>query len=547
MLKKTAVASLVVGLLTTGATFANTEIKQGGEITVPAIGTGFVENFNPYTQKDIVAGTMFEPLFIHNGKTGEIEPRIAESITQSEDLMTITIKVRPNLKWSDGKPLTAEDVAYSYTLTKDNKAFDVKGMWSGYTESVTATDDTTVVIKMAKADSTFLWGLKDYYIVPKHVWSEVENLTTFTNPNPVGNGPMTEVALMTPQQIKLCRNPHYWQAAEGRPYLDCITARSYNDNSQIQAALMKGEIDWASNFVADIDKTFVDRDPENNHYWYPANDAIQLYLNTKRAPLDDVNVRRALSMALDREDIVEFAAYGYPTANHYMGGLGQYFEAYVNQDVEKKFAKYSTYNFDEANRLLDEAGLKDTNGDGIRNMPNGENVEFDIEVVSGWTDWVQTVQMVSEYFEEVGVKANVKTVDWSVYDKNLKEGGYDISINWSNTNNAHPIQAYQDYFSASTKGQSWHAGHGVFSQEISDKIDAFTQTTDVKVQTEILNELQEFAAENVAFIPLFSNPTWFQYRTERVVGWPDAENPYIHPNYYQADKKVKILDHLHAK
>ena len=72
--------------------------------------------------------------------------------------------------------------------------------------------------------------------------------------------------------------------------------------------------------------------------------------------------------------------------------------------------------------LLEEAGFKDVNGDGFVENPDGSEINFDIHVVNGWTDWVQTVQMVSEFLAEVGIKANTKTVDWSVYDSALKEG-----------------------------------------------------------------------------------------------------------------------------
>lgn len=547
MYKKTFIAVMTASLFATASVNAN-EIKQGGDLTVPAIGTGFVNNFNPYTVKDILAGTMFEPLFIHDGKTGTIEPRLAESVAISDDLMTITVKMRPNLKWSDGTPLTAEDVAYSFQLTKEFKAFDVRGMWgeNGSVESVTY-DGDTVTLNMKVADSTFIWGLKEYHIVPKHVWSKASDLTTFTNPNPIGSGPMTEVDYLRPQQMRLCRNPHYWQAEVGRPYLDCIITRSYNDNSQIQAALMAGEIDWGSNFIADIDKTYVERNPDAHKYWYPANDAIFLYMNTREAPFDNLEVRKALSMALDRDMIVDIAGYGYPTPNFSTTGLGDYFGSYINPELTKKHAGVTEYNPEKANAILDREGYKDTNGDGIRNLPNGKNIEFDIEVVNGWTDWVQSVQMVTEFFEEIGIKANVKTVDWSVYDKNLKDGTYSMSINWSATNNAHPIEAYRAFYSEAMVGQNWHTGHGFINPEISDLVDAFGQTADKDKQDEIINTLQTYTADNLPFIPLFSNAVWFQYNESKITGWPNAENPYIHPNYYHGDKKVKIIDHLHLK
>lgn len=548
MLNKTIIASLITGLTLTTAVFA-TEIKQGGTLTVPDIGTGIVDNFNPYTQKNIAGGVVYEPLFIHDGTRGTIEPRLAESIVVSDDLMSIVIKVRPGLKWSDGQPLTAKDVVYSFNLTKETKAFDVRGMWGekGAVDRIELADTDTVIIHLTKKDSTFVWNLKEYYVVPEHIWSKVDNLTTFTNSNPVGSGPMTEVKSLNAQQVELCRNPHYWQADVGRPYLDCIITRSYSDNSQIQAALMSGEIDWGSNFIADVDKTFVARDPEHHKYWYPANDAIHLYMNTKQAPLDNLEVRRALSMALDRDAIVEDAAYGYPTPNRYLGGLGSHFASYVNEDIESKYSQYTEFNPEHAMAVLDKAGYVDQNGDGFRQLPNGDPIELTMEVVNGWSDYIQTLEMATQYFENVGINSKLVTVDWSIYDKNLKEGTYTMSMSWSNTANAHPIQAYQDYYSMDLIGTSWHSNHGIVSKELSDRITEFSQIMDELEQKKILDEAQEFTAQNMPFLPLFSAPIWFQYNTTKILGWPDADNAYISPNFYQVDKKVKMIDHLYLR
>eukprot|EP00487_Bulimina_marginata_P008414 TRINITY_DN30901_c0_g1_i1.p1 TRINITY_DN30901_c0_g1~~TRINITY_DN30901_c0_g1_i1.p1 ORF type:complete len:208 (+),score=42.22 TRINITY_DN30901_c0_g1_i1:50-673(+) len=198
-------------------------------------------------------------------------------------------------------------------------------------------------------------------------------------------------------------------------------------------------------------------------------------------------------MALDRETIVDIAAYGYPTANFNAGGIGELYETHIDKNVSKKYGYLTKYDVERANALLDEAGLVDKNGDGFRDKANGETVEFDIEVVNGWTDWIQVVQMVSEYFEEVGVKANVKTVDWAVYDSNLKESKYTMSINWSMVA-TNPILAYQEYFSTSRIGKTWHAGHGVNSPEIDALIDSFGKIGDAEQQEKVLSELQEFTA-----------------------------------------------------
>ncbi len=544
MQKKTKISLMIMGAMLAASSQA-AEIKQGGTLTVPIINTGFVENYNPYTTKDLLHGIMFEPLLVFNNMTGETDFRLAESYKYSDDLKTITLVLREGVKWSDGQKLTADDVVYSFLLTKDAPAFDQKGIWSGKNlAEVKATDERTVVFELNEADSTFVWNLERYHIVPKHIWDKVENLTTFTNPDPVGSGPMTTVKYLKPQQMELCRNPHYY--LENRPYLDCVNLRSYNDNSQIQPALIKGEIDWGSNFIADVESTFVGADKENNHFWYPANDAIHLYVNTKVAPFDNLKVRQALSMALDRDMIVDVAAYGYPTANFNAGGIGELYKQSINQEISDKYKSITAYNPEKAKAMLKEAGLVDRNGDGFRDGVDGKTVEFDIEVVNGWTDWIQVVQMVTEYFEEVGIKANVKTVDWAVYDSNLKKSEYTMSINWSMVA-TNPILAYQEYFSTSRIGKTWHAGHGVHSEAIDDLIDSFGKTGDKQTQQNILDELQEFSAQNMPFIPLFSNPTWFQYSNKKIVGWPSEKDPYVQPVWYDGGKRVIILNNLHLK
>ncbi|MFQ3175087.1 MAG: peptide/nickel transport system substrate-binding protein [Psychromonas sp.] len=547
MHNKKILASVICGLFLSSNGVATEDFKQGGTLVVPIISTGFIENYNPYTTKDLLHGVMFEPLLVFNNMTGKTEYRLAKSAEYSDDLKSITVKLRDGIEWSDGSPLTATDVAFSFKMTKNAPAFDSKAIWtSGNLMSVTATDATTVVFKLNTADSTFIWGLPAYHILPEHIWSKVavKDLTTFTNPDPVGSGPMTVVSYLKPQQMELCRNENYY--LPNRPYIDCITFRSYNDNSQVQPALMKGEIDWGSNFIADVENTFVAENPKEHHFWYPANDAIHLYVNTKEAFFDDLNVRKALSMALDRNAIVDIAAYGYPTANFNAGGIGELYAPYINKEVTAKYKELTQFNPEKAKQLFDAAGYKDLNDDGFRDMPDGTTIEFDIEVVNGWTDWIQVVQMVTEYYQEVGIKANIKTVDWSIYDSALKDSTYKMSINWSMVA-TNPIEAYQTYFLTSQIGKSWHAGHGVNSPEIDALINSFGLTNDPKKQQAILDELQVFTAENLPFIPLFSNATWFQYSTARLVGWPSEENPYVQPVWYDGGKRNLIINNLHLK
>ena len=305
-------------------------------------------------------------------------------------------------------------------------------------------------------------------------------------------------------------------------------------------------IDWGSNFISDIDKTYVAANPDTHGYWYPANDLINIYLNTRELPFSDVRFRQAFSMAMDRELIVDLAAYGYPTVETQVSGIGEFFRTHLNDEVNSKYNYLAEYNPERAMELLEEAGFKDVNGDGFVENPDGTEINFDIHVVNGWTDWVQTVQMVSEFLAEVGIKANTKTVDWSVYDSALKEGTYQASINWSRTNGEDPIQAYRDYFYTAQQGLSWHTNHGISSEKVDKLIDEYSATVDESRRKAILAELMKFTSENLPFVPLFSNPTWYQYNATRIGGWPTEENDFVQPVFYNGGNKLLVFEQLYA-
>jgi peptide/nickel transport system substrate-binding protein len=145
-----------------------------------------------------------------------------------------------------------------------------------------------------------------YYIaqqalVPEHIWKDVRDPVSWANPDPVATGPFTEVTSFETQSYQVARNPHYWQLPD-RPRVEAIRFLAFPGNEQAAFALVSGELDWAGSFVPAIDRIFAAEDREHHHYWFPPIDGgVLLYANTTRAPYDDVRVRKALSMAIDRE------------------------------------------------------------------------------------------------------------------------------------------------------------------------------------------------------------------------------------------------------
>jgi len=539
--------SALVALLVTDAKAAP---KQGGTLTVPIITQTFIEEFNPLNdvQLDLVSGTMYEPLWVFNTMKGDINWRLAESFSYADDKKSMIIRLKSGLTWSDGQVLDADDLLFTLDIGRDDVKMDRTGQWAnGVIKQVSKLDDRSVKIEFNMVNTTLDWYLGPLVIVPEHVFSAIDDKTTFANPNPVGSGPITEVKTVRSNQVEICRNPNYYRADQGLPYLDCIKFRQYSDNSQIQPALMADEIDWGSNFIADVDKTYVDPNPDTHGYWYPPNDLWNLYLNVRKPPFSDIEFRKAMSMAFDRDAIVDFATYGYATAEHSVVGIGQFHVNAMNQKINQKYAYLSEYNPDRAKEILANAGYKDVDGDGFVENPDGSSIEFGIDIVNGWTDVVQAVQIMTEYLADIGIKSKTNSVDWSAYDTALKKGSYDAAFNWSATNQVSPVNAYREYYHPSRVGQIWHSVPGMASDKLGSLVDEFGRISDAKRRKQILDELMTFTAENLPFISIMSNATWFQYNTTRITGFPTADNPYVYPVFYDGGRKLLIFENLHLK
>src|SRR5262249_29970569 len=143
----------------------------------------------------------------------------------SDDNKTLTFTLQNNVKWSDGQPFTAKDVAFTFNLFKNKPGLQGAGLVAmagdnAYVESVTATDDTTVVFNFKQVFTPGLYDIIGQMIVPEHTWKDVADPSKFTNDNPVGTGPFTQVVNFQSQAYQVDKNPNYWQP--GKPYFQSI-------------------------------------------------------------------------------------------------------------------------------------------------------------------------------------------------------------------------------------------------------------------------------------------------------------------------------------
>lgn len=530
-MKKSLLAAATALALIAGPATAQTVLTANIE---PA--TTWVRNFNPFNQTSARQSTLdfiYEPLVVFNRFDGN-KPvfRLAESFKLADDLKSIEFKLRPNLKWSDGKPLTATDVKFTYDYLKKYPALDFVSIWSFIT-GVEAVDGETVRFTLANPSSLAAEQLAQLPIVPEHVWKDIAEPVTFANETPVGSGPLTEIPRFTGQTYDQCRNPHYWDAATLK--IDCVRFPQLADNNQILTATASGTLDWGVSFIPDIENVYVAKDPEHYHFWYSPSSMVAFLFNQEtanennRKAFNDVKFRRAASMALDRGTMVDVAGYGYPTLNEDPAGMGELYKSWADPSVATDFGKYGKYDADAAKALLDEAGYVDKDGDGFRDNPDGTKIAFSIIVPSAWTDWIDTVTIAVEGLQAVGLDAKIETPEEAVWTGNLINGTFDMAIN-SLPASASPYYPYKRAFSESDKGKTRFTAQRWFNPEVDALLTEFTHTADPAKQKEAMNKAQRIVAENLPVMPVFNNPNWYQYNTKRFKGWANAENPFVNPS-----------------
>jgi peptide/nickel transport system substrate-binding protein len=505
-----------------------------GVLTVSVEQTAsWIRNFNPLVAGGArwpTASGVYEPLFIYNTVRGEWVPWLATAYEWLDGDVRLRFTTREGVLWSDGRPFGARDVVFTFRLLQRFPAVDQSAAWK-YLVDVVLVDERTVDFVLSRPYSPALAMIAHQPLVAEHVWATVTDPVTFTNPEPVGTGPFTEVVVFKNQLYQLGKNPHYWQP--GKPAIEGLRFPALPSNDQANLALVHGELDWAGNFVPAIDRVFVARDPEHHKYWFPlVGSTVFLYPNAQVAPLGDVRVRQALSMALDRERLVRVAMYEYTRPSHATGLSDAY--ASWRDDEAAAEATYMTYDPAGAERLLDAAGLR-RGPEGLRTLPDGSPWRLEIEVVSGWSDWVRAAQVISRDLRKLGVDAPVKIYDQSAWFERLQRGKFSLAVAWS-MEGPTPHGFYRWLMSRDTVrpvGElalgNWHR-YG--SPEVDGVLAEFERTTALPAQRALGQQLQRLFVRELPAIPLFPNPSWGAYNTTRFVGFPSADDPFtqLSPN-----------------
>ena len=510
----------------------------------------FIRNFNPLLEVGDVrwpaTRAMYEPLFIYNWLDGQYVPWLATAYAWSEDHRRLRVTLRAGVRWSDGAPFTARDVAFTFGLLERFDALDLRGV-GAFVEGVTAVDEHTVEITFARVFLPGFYYLAQQPIVPEHIWQDVPDPVSWANPNPVATGPFTEITRFETQTYQVDRNPHYWQLPE-RPKVRAIRFLAFPSNDQANFALVNGEVDWAGSFVPAIDRIFAAEDREHHHYWFPPIDGgVLLYANTTRAPYGDVRVRKALSLAIDRALVVEVGMYGY-TRPADATGLNDAHARY-RDPAAIAAGDWVAHDPARAATLLDEAGLA-RGRDGWRRLPDGSRWQVSIQVPGGFSDWVRATQVIARGLRAVGVDARMKAHDFNAWYEQVQDGDFALAIGWAEPYPT-PYGYYRAMMSTETvkpvgvaAPENWHRFGLARADELLRGLEV---TADPAEELRLTAELERLFVASAPAIPLFPGPLWGAYNSTRFTGFPDAGDPYAPLSPNLAPQALLVLTRLEPR
>jgi peptide/nickel transport system substrate-binding protein len=522
--------------------------------TLYTSGTAYAppSNWNPFNVGNMATGTqglVYEPLFLYDPIHNKYDPWLATSGTWSGDTFTIT--VRSGVKWSNGTPLTGADVAYSINLARTNKSDPFSSNVATVTGATAS--GNTVAVKFTSSPAYTAW--QDYLwkapVVPQAVWSKLSSADQITgaNKNPVGTGPML-LDTYNPTEVAYRDNPNWWAIKQlGLSFKFKYLVDVVNGSNNVElSALTAGQVDWSNNFLPGINelvsglngnagygfKTYYPNSP----YMLSAN-TVWLEPNTTKAPMNNVNFRKALAYAINPAQIVS-AVYGGITKPAGPTGLLPNLSSYINPSVVSKYG--FSYNPTLAKQYLAKSGY------------SGQAIT--LEVPDGYTDWMAGTQVISQEAAAVGIKITPIFPQSPARLADLTSGNYDLALDNNASLDSSPWSYFQRVYNLPIEKQqtpqlNWERYSSPSAWALVQQASA-TPVTDTTKLDSIYSQLETDFLQQLPEIPVWYNGAWFQGNTKYWTSYPssstsgDQNTPVMWYGYLGAMTTVYALANLKA-
>jgi peptide/nickel transport system substrate-binding protein len=507
-------------------------------------GTLWTCSFNPFNPSNLAQGVTFgqvyEPLaFVNTLQSGEASPWLATSWAWGAGNKTLTFTIRNGVKWSDGTPMTAADVAFTFNLMKKFPTLDLNSVWSVLSSVTQQGNQVTMTFKNA-AVPYFYYIADQTPIVPQHVWSTIANPVSYADAHPVGTGAFT-VNPCSQQNITYVANPHYWQP--GEPKVAKVLYPAFTSNDPANTYLATGQAQWGSQFIPNINSFYTSKSPDN-HYWFPPIANVTLIPNLTVPGLNNVAVRQAMAYAIDRNRVSQIGEYGYEPPANQTGIVTPTFSSWEDTAAASQYDY--TYNPGKAKQVLTSAGFK-MGSNGIFVSPSGKPLSFSVINIGGYSDWVASMQVIQQDLKAVGIQLTTDNLSQNDFLSRLYNGDYQLAYN-NQQGGPSPYYEYRQWlYSANSApiGKQASSNWERYSNPATDAlINQYATTTSQAQQQQIVHQLQGVLLKDVPFIPVTEEVAWYQYNTAKFSGWVTQSNPYAVPAAYFYPDMGQVLLHL---
>jgi peptide/nickel transport system substrate-binding protein len=502
--------------------------------------------FNPLLGSDqlLSFGFVYEPLvYVNPLQNGKTTPMLATSWSWGTGNKSLTFTIRKNVKWNDGTPMTAADVAYTFGLLKRYPALDLPGVWS-VLSSVTQSGDQVTMNFKAPAVPDFYYIADQTPIVPQHVWSKISNPVTFSDPHPVGTGPY-KVNPCTSQNVTYTANPSYWQP--GLPKIKKVEYPAFTSNNTANDQLANGQAQWGSQYIPAISTFYTAKSPDF-HYWFPPTVNVSVVPNLTNPLLANVKVRQAISYAIDRAKVSSIGESSYEPPANQAGIVTPTFASWLDSSLASKY--HYAYDPVKAKQILTSAGFK-MGSDGIMANAQGQKLSFSIINIGDYSDWVASVQVIQQNLKAVGIQITPDNLTNTAFTAALYAGKYQLAYYDQQSFGPGPYYELRNWLdSANTApiGQTAVSNYERYKNPATDQlIHSYAGTTSVTEQHNIVNQLQQVMLADLPIIPVVEAVDWYQYSTQHHTGWPTPGNPYAQPSAYAFPDMEQVLLHLAPK
>lgn len=490
---------------------------------------------------------IYETLLRFNLLDGSLQPGLAKSLDE-KDPKNLIITLQPGTKWSDGSALTADDVVFTFELSKKNTGLYYSNVWQ-YLDSVTATDPTTISFKLN--DKKLNPGqvkdaMANVLIMPKAIWSKISSAKLVSDPNmkPIGSGPfLLDKADQT--QIALKRNDAYWgNTVYGIPPMKAIIHPIFKDNNSADLKLQNLEIDAAQTFTAQIWKMWEAGKPirtwlKKKPYHLPGNLPLLIF-NLKTKGLDNPKVRQAIAYCIDTPNIAKTAMSSYSdTAKASLIVPTGYESKYFDQAAVD--AQGWTFNKDKAVQILEQDLKAKKGSDGIYVLPDGTKLGgWKLITPVGWTDWNTACEIVAKSAQAIGIGITTNFPQAPTMTSRMQNMDFDLCMfSYSGVGAASPWTRFRDAMDIRTvapAGKTAYYNYNRFSHPaVAGLLDQAAAATDDATRKTAYQALDKIFREQVPVVPLMYRPLEFYNINEsNWTNFPTAENPYAPPMFQGA-------------